>query len=90
MTGPEADIDPPDSLFWDPIAVEQAAKEKEHTRETIKGFFPRFSTVTRHYADHFELTSPPPLVPLATPTLRAEIDGGWHFLSLTGHGAAAG
>jgi hypothetical protein len=89
VTGPEADIDP-EFLFWDPVGLEGAAHEKEDMRAKIKSWYPNFSSVTRFYADHFDLSTPPPLQPLEEAPLRAELNNGWHFVSLTGHGWPGG
>jgi Peptidase family C25 len=89
VRGPEASSGP-DAFFWDPVALEKGAKEKEALRAMMDGWWPSFDSVQRHYADYFDLAPPPPLVPLESATLRDAIDGGAHFLSLTGHGSWSG
>ncbi len=90
MRGPESDIDPSSNFFWDPVGLELAADEKEALRVLMDGWFPNFSTIQRHYEDYFDLTTPPPHVPLDSTVLRDAIDNGVHFLSLTGHGWSGG
>jgi len=87
--GPEADI-VPDAFFWDPLQIEAAIQEKENLRAEMEKSYPAFTDVERHYADHFEVNAPPPVVPLESGTLRTAIDGGAHFVSLTGHGSPDG
>lgn len=83
--GPEADINP-NSFFWDPTGLELAAAEKENLRSLMNGWYPDFSGVERHYEDYFDLSAPPPIVPLEDDTVRAALDNGVHFASLSGHG----
>lgn len=85
LLGPEATIDP-DSFFWDPVGLELAAYEKETMRGLMNTWFPDFKNVQRHYSDYFDLTAPPSIVPLDATVLRAAMNGGQHFVSLTGHG----
>ena len=85
VSGPEAQIDP-ERFLWDPVGLEGAAAEKEALRAMMGGWFPNFGEVQRFYADHFDLSSPPPLEPLGAEQLRDAIDEGVHLLSLTGHG----
>lgn len=85
MLGPNANIDP-DFFFWDPVALELGAQEKENLRAMMNGWWPAFNDVQRHYSDYFDLAPPPPLVPLDDTTLRNAMNAGAHFVSLTGHG----
>jgi len=89
VRGPAADLNAT-QYFWDPIGLEGGAKEKEALRAKMSVWYPGFSTVQRHYSDYFDLAAPPPIVPLEQATLRDAIDGGVHFLSLTGHGSSSG
>jgi hypothetical protein len=85
LVGPEGVINQ-DSFFWDPAGLELAASEKETLRGMMNGWFPAFNNVQRHYSDYFDLTAPPSLVPLDQSVVRAAINTGQHFVSLTGHG----
>jgi hypothetical protein len=85
VLGPEGDITP-DFFFWDPVALEGGAQEKEALRGMMNGWWPAFTDVHRHYADYFDLAPPPALVPLDDASLRAAMNDGVHFVSLTGHG----
>jgi hypothetical protein len=89
VLGPESDIDP-SSFFWDPTGLELSADEKEDLRSLMNGWYPAFSSVERHYEDYFDLASPPPIVPLESSTVRAALDNGVHFASLSGHGSPGG
>jgi hypothetical protein len=89
IAGPEGDIEP-DEFFLDPVGLELGADEKEALRAMMDDWWPDFDAVQRHYTDHFDIVPPPPLVPLDDVTVRAAIDQGVHFLSLTGHGSANG
>lgn len=89
VLGPETDIYP-NRFFWDPRGLELAAQEKENLRGLMNGWYPNFSTVERHYEDYFDLSTPPPLVPLEAARVRAALDSGVHFASLTGHGSPGG
>ncbi|WP_373500582.1 C25 family cysteine peptidase, partial [Desulfococcus sp.] len=89
VLGPETDIDP-GFFFWDPMGLELAAQEKENLRVLMNGWYPSFATVERHYEDYFDLSPPPPLVPLEAPVLRGALNNGVHFTSLTGHGWSGG
>ncbi len=89
VLGPEADIDP-GLFFWDPMGLELAVEEKENLRALMNGWYPNYSTVERHYEDYFDLSSPPPLVPLDVNTVHAALDNGVHFASLSGHGSPYG
>jgi hypothetical protein len=89
VRGPETDINPA-SFFWDPTGLEQAAQEKENLRTLVNGWYPNFSTVERHYEDYFDLSPPPPIVPLEATALRAALDNGVHLASLSGHGSWSG
>ena len=80
----------PTTCFWEPVTVEGGASEKEHLRGALATFFPAFSEISRFYSDYFELAAPPSIQPLDAPTIRAAIDDGCHFLSLTGHGSPLG
>jgi hypothetical protein len=85
VLGPSSTVDPT-RFFWDPIGLELAASEKETMRAINDTKFPDFTSVQRHYADYFDLSAPPPIVPLDATTLRAALDAGAHIVSLTGHG----
>lgn len=89
VLGPETDIDP-NSFFWDPMGLELAVQEKENLRGLMNGWYPNFNTVERHYEDYFDLSAPPPLTPLDPTTVRAALDSGVHFASLSGHGSPGG
>lgn len=89
VVGPEEDINPP-SFFWDPMGLELAMAEKENLRGLMNGWYPNFSSIERHYADYFDLSSPPPILPLAAATINAALDSGAHFVSLSGHGSPGG
>ncbi len=89
VCGPEANIDA-DSFFWDPTGLERAAEQKENLRTLMNGWYPNFYIVERHYADYFDLSMPPPLLPLDKTTIRNALDNGVHFASLSGHGDARG
>lgn len=89
VLGPEGDIDP-NSFFWDPTGLELAASEKEYLRGLMNGWYPSFTSVERHYEDYFDLSAPPPLIPLEAQTIRAALNNGVHFCSLTGHGWSGG
>jgi hypothetical protein len=89
VLGPETDIDPT-FFFWDPMGLELAASEKEYLRVLMNGWYPAFTSVERHYEDYFDLSLPPPLVPLEAPVLRSALNSGVHFCSLTGHGWSGG
>ncbi|HEX6098810.1 MAG TPA: C25 family cysteine peptidase [Thermoanaerobaculia bacterium] len=85
VLGPAADIGP-DFFFWDPVALELGAHEKENLRGMMNGWWPSFNDVQRHYSDYFDIAPPPALVPLVDANLRAAMNEGAHFVSLTGHG----
>jgi hypothetical protein len=85
LVGPDATIDQ-DAFFWDPVGLELAAFEKETLRGLMNSWFSDFKNVQRHYSDYFDLTAPPAIVPLDSPVLRAAMNAGQHFVSLTGHG----
>lgn len=85
VLGPAAGI-APDFFFWDPVALEGGAQEKENLRSMMNAWWPAFNNVQRHYADYFDLAPPPALVPLDDTTLRNAMNAGAHFVSLTGHG----
>lgn len=87
--GPETDIDP-FSFLWDPMGLELSVHEKENLRGLMNGWYPNFRTIERHYDDYFDLSAPPPLVPLDATTIRAALDSGVHFASLSGHGSPDG
>jgi hypothetical protein len=89
VLGPAANIEP-DFFFWDPLALELGAHEKEALRGMMNGWWPPFDDVQRHYADYFDIAPPPALVPLDDATLRTAMNGGAHFVSLTGHGWSGG
>ena len=89
VRGPEVDVDP-DSFFWDPTGMELAVMEKENLRGLMNGYYPGFNSVERHYEDYFDLSTPPPLVPLSSGVIRAALDNGVHFASLSGHGSSGG
>ena len=85
VLGPAADI-VPDFFFWDPLSLELGSHEKENLRGMMNGWWPSFDNVQRHYSDYFDVVPPPSLIPLVDMTLRAAMDQGAHFVSLTGHG----
>lgn len=89
VEGPKSEITP-SSFVWEPVAKELGAAEKDALIAYMKGWFPEFTSAFRHYADFYELEQQPPAVPLASPTIRAGLDGGPHFVSLTGHGGVSG
>ncbi len=89
VTGPEANINP-DEFFWDPVGLESSVVEKEAMRGMIDEWFNEFDDVERHYSDYFDLSAPPPVIPLTRETVREAINTGQHFLSLTGHGSWSG
>lgn len=89
VRGPEEDINP-DEFFWDPVGLESAFVEKEAMRGLMDEWFSEFDEVERHYIDYFDLHPPPPIVPLTRETVRAAINTGQHFLSMTGHGSWSG
>lgn len=85
VVGPEAEVNP-EFFFWDPTGLELAVQEKEALRTLMNGWYPNFTSVDRHYADYFDLATPPPLVPLEEATIRTALNNGAHFVSLSGHG----
>jgi hypothetical protein len=85
VLGPEIDIDAW-YFFWDPTGLELAAHEKENLRSLMNGWYPGFNSVERHYEDYFDLSSPPPIIPLDATTIHAALNNGVHFASLSGHG----
>jgi hypothetical protein len=87
--GPEADIDA-DSYLMDPVGLELAAAQKENLRILMDSAYPNFNSVERHYSDYYDLSPPPPLVPLEAATVHAALDNGVHFASLSGHGSPDG
>jgi hypothetical protein len=89
VLGPEGDINP-NSFFWDPMGLELAADEKENLRGLNNSWYPNFNNVQRHYEDYFDLSAPPPIVPLDSATIRSALNNGVHFASLSGHGSSGG
>ncbi len=89
VMGPEADIDA-GSFFWDPMGLELCVQEKENLRSLMNGWYPAFGSVQRHYEDYFDLSTPPPIVPLESDVIRAALNSGVHFASLSGHGSPGG
>ncbi len=91
IEGPESDI-VPEKFFWDPIGFESATEEKEKIRNEILNLFPNVDSVQRHYRDHFDFpeNSDPIVIPLEGGQVRAALNGGCHFLTLSGHGGPAG
>lgn len=85
VRGP-ASLVSPDDFIWDAIGMEGAINEKETLRGLMNGWFPAFNRIQRFYADYFDVSAPPALEKLEAAPLRAAIDEGVHFLSLTGHG----
>src|SRR6185436_5269825 len=89
VLGPEDAVNPT-MFYWDGAGLERSVDQKENLRGMIDVWFSAFDDVHRHYADYAGLSEPPPLIPLARSTIRAAIDDGQHFLSLTGHGTWGG
>lgn len=89
IRGPEADITP-GSIVWDAIGMESSVVEKEDLRIRMNSWFPAFDQIDRHYDDYFDVAAPPALQKRITANLKAAIDAGCHFLSLTGHGWSGG
>jgi len=80
----------PYEFNWDAMGMESAINEKETLRGLMNSWFPVFNNIQRFYADYFDVLSPPSLERLEADPLRAAIDEGVHFLSLTGHGSSEG
>jgi hypothetical protein len=91
IVGPEPEINP-SRIVWDDIGLDKSSREKELLRDQMDGWFPNFHNVERHYTDCLEpeLGDEPMLEQLYPSTVRAAIDGGVHFLSMSGHGSARG
>lgn len=89
IRGPETSIDP-DHFDWDVTGLESSVVEKEDLRGRMDSWFSQFDQVQRHYDDYFDLSPPPPLQKLVSADIKSAIDGGCHFLSLTGHGNSGG
>ncbi len=89
ISGPEVDIDA-DLFLMDPVGLESAVKQKENLRSLMNGWYPNFNSIDRHYSDYYDLSPPPPLVSLEAATVRAALDNGVHFTSLSGHGSPGG
>ena len=90
VQGPESEIYPW-LYLWDEIGVmNYQIENKELLRSKMNAWFTSFDAVQRHYDDHFDLTPPPPLIPLLSQTIRTAVDEGIHFLSMSGHGTADG
>jgi hypothetical protein len=86
VVGPEVDINP-EYFFWDPISLEPMVKEKEDLRTEIMNiWYPNFTSIERHHEDYFDLSAPPPFLPLKESMIRNSMDNGVHFLTLSGHG----
>jgi len=89
VMGSEEDVNP-SYFIWDPVGLEQAIAEKENLRNMMNGLYPNFKSVERHYADYFDLSSPPPIFPLDADTINAALDSGVHLVCLSGHGSPGG
>jgi hypothetical protein len=89
VKGPKVEITP-STFVWEPVGIEGAAVEKNDQINQMQEFFPDFTAISRHYSDFYELDPKPPTVPLLSKRIRAGLDGGPHFVSLTGHGWIGG
>ncbi|MCB9301179.1 MAG: hypothetical protein H6566_11060 [Lewinellaceae bacterium] len=89
VMGPEADINAV-NFFWDPMGLELCVQEKENLRALMNTWYPNFNSVERHYEDYFDLSTPPPLVPLDSSVVQAALNNGVHLASLSGHGSPYG
>lgn len=90
-------LGPPDQVhptkyFFDPVAMDRSALEKEELKEELEGDFPELDLRKRLYSDFLDVPDfpAPDLFELTQSLMTSELNSGYNLVSLSGHGNPSG